>query len=133
VTALFTIGYEGLALDQFLAQLKAEKIGRLVDIRMVPASRKRGFSKGPLSIALGAEGIEYVHVRSAGNAFRKEADSLAKYAAALDEDAVIEVADAVAGHRAVLLCFEHDPATCHRAIIAPRVARRLKLPSVGNL
>jgi len=133
VTALYTIGYEGLALDQFIAQLKVENIDRLIDIRAVPASRKRGFSKGPLAAALAEHEIDYVHVKAAGNVFRKESDPLAKYAAALDDEAVAAVADAARGRRAVLLCYEQDPATCHRTIIGPRVAKKLKLGSLRNL
>lgn len=133
MTALFTVGYEGLALDEFLAKLRHERIDRLIDIRELPLSRRRGFSKSPLADALAGAEIEYVHLRAAGNPFRKEADALAKYAAALADDVVDEVAAAVRGHSAVLLCYEADPATCHRAIIAPRVAKRLKLRAVGNI
>lgn len=126
--ALFTIGYEGRALDEFLATLQAERIDRLVDIRALPLSRRRGFSKTPLAAALAEAGIAYVHVKAAGNPFRHETDDvLAKYAAHLPDEAVDAVVDEVRGHRAVLLCYEHDPATCHRSVIAPRVARRLKL------
>ena len=133
MTALYTVGYEGLALDEFLARLRAERIDRLIDIRALPLSRRRGFSKSPLADALAGADIEYVHLRAAGNPFRKEADALAKYAAGLDDAVVEEVAETVRGYRAALLCYEADPATCHRAIIAPRVAKRLKLRSVGNI
>lgn len=133
MTALYTTGYEGLSLDEFIARLRHERIDRLIDIRHLPLSRRRGFSKTPLADALAAADIEYVHLRSAGNPFRKEEDALAKYAASLDDDVVEEVATTVRGHRAVLLCYEADPATCHRTIIAPRVAKRLKLRAVGNI
>ena len=133
MTALYTVGYEGLALDEFLARLHDARIDRLIDIRELPLSRRRGFSRTPRADALAGAGIEDVHLRSAGNPFRKEDDALAKYAAGLGDEVVGEVADAVRGHRAVLLCYEADPATCHRAIIAPRVAKRLKLRALGNL
>ena len=133
MTALYTVGYEGLALDEFLARLRHERIDRLIDIRALPLSRRRGFSKSPLADALAGADIEYLHLRSAGNPFRKEADALAKYKAALGDAVVGEVAEAVRGYRAVLLCYEADPAACHRAIIAPRVAKRLKLRGVGNI
>lgn len=133
MTALYTAGYEGLALDEFLARLRHARIDRLIDIRALPLSRRRGFSKSPLADALAGADIEYVHLRAAGNPFRKEADALAKYAAALGEGVVGEVAGAVRGYRAVLLCYEADPEACHRAIIAPRVAQRLKLRGVGNI
>ncbi|MBA3542273.1 MAG: DUF488 domain-containing protein [Deltaproteobacteria bacterium] len=139
-SALFTIGYEGLALDQLIAELQAHRIDRVIDIRELPLSRRRGFSKTPLREALAAEGIEYVHLREAGNPYRREKDLierdelLAKYRAHLNSarPVVTHVADAVRDHRAALLCYEHDPAICHRAILAPRVARKLGI-RVTNL
>jgi uncharacterized protein (DUF488 family) len=132
--ALYTIGYEGRALDEFIAMLCAEKIERVVDIRELPLSRRRGFSKTPLGEALRAAGIDYVHMKSAGNPYRKEKDSiprdklLAKYEKhiAKADDVVDEVTEAIRGKRAALLCYEHDPAECHRSLLAPRVAAKLR-------
>jgi uncharacterized protein (DUF488 family) len=134
-TALFTIGYEGLALDQFLARLHAAKIDRVIDIRELPLSRRKGFSKTPLGEALRAAGIDYVHVRSAGNPYRKEEDALVKYRVHIaDATPVIEeLAGHAKGHRAALLCYEADAATCHRSLVAPHLAKHLKLRSVGNI
>ena len=132
--ALYTIGYEGRALDEFIAMLSAEKIERVIDIRELPLSRRRGFSKTPLGEALRAAGIDYVHMRSAGNPYRKEKDTipraklLAKYEAHIAKAGAVvdEVAEAVRGRRAALLCYEHDPAECHRSLLAPRVAKKLR-------
>ena len=44
-TSLFTAGYEGLSLSQFLKQLNAASVEVLFDIRYRPQSRKPGFSK----------------------------------------------------------------------------------------
>jgi uncharacterized protein (DUF488 family) len=129
-STLFTIGYEGKELDQLVAMLKAETIDRLIDIRELPLSRKRGFSKSPLGEALGAAGIEYVHLRAAGNPYRKAEDPLAKYRAHLSAAIVDLVTEKVRGHRAALLCYEHDPKTCHRSVLAPRIARRLEIRTV---
>ena len=76
MTALYTLGYEGLALDEFLARLHHARIDRLIDIRALPLSRRRGFSKSPLGDALAGADIEYLHLRAAGNPFRKEAEAL---------------------------------------------------------
>lgn len=43
MTALYTVGYEGLALDELLDRLRHERIDRLIDIRELPLSRRRGF------------------------------------------------------------------------------------------
>jgi uncharacterized protein (DUF488 family) len=134
-TALFTIGYEGRALDELIAILASHRVDRVIDVRELPLSRRRGFSKTPLGSALGAAGIEYVHVREAGNPYRRlkedisRAELLAKYKTHLASarDAVTAVVAEAQGHRAALLCYEADPAECHRSLLAPRVARRLRV------
>ena len=132
-TALFTIGYEGRALDELIAILAANKIGRVIDIRELPLSRRRGFSKTPLGTALGGAGIEYMHMREAGNPYRKLKDAiprdelLAKYKKHIAgaRETVANVAEQARGHRAALLCYEAEPAECHRSLLAPRVAKLL--------
>lgn len=132
---LFTLGYEGLAMEQFLATLAANGIERVIDIRELPLSRRRGFSKTPLREALEAAGIEYRHLREAGNPFRSEKDRipraelLARYRVHLNASraTVTAVAEAARDRCSALLCFEHDHRTCHRSILAPRVARKLGL------
>lgn len=127
-STLFTIGYEGRALDEVIAMLSAEKIDRVIDIRALPLSRRRGFSKTPLGDALRAVGIEYVHMKEAGNPYRKESDLLAKYKKhiAKADDVVDAVAAAAKGKRVALLCYEAEPTECHRSLLAPRVAAKLR-------
>ncbi|MBV8759792.1 MAG: DUF488 domain-containing protein [Deltaproteobacteria bacterium] len=132
-TSLFTVGYEGRQLDEMIAALAAAKVDRLIDVRALPLSRRRGFSKTPLGNALRAAGIEYVHMREAGNPFRKEPDPIGQYRTHLPADTVTLVADAVRGHRAALLCYEADVETCHRGVLAPRVAKQLGLTAPRDL
>jgi uncharacterized protein (DUF488 family) len=42
---LFTIGYEGRSLDVLIDELVGAGVERLVDVRELPLSRRRGFSK----------------------------------------------------------------------------------------
>ena len=42
-------------------------VERLIDVRELPISRRRGFAKTALGEALAAEGVEYLHMRSLGN------------------------------------------------------------------
>jgi len=130
---LFTIGYEGRSLPDFLAALQGAEVTRLIDVRELPLSRRKGFSKTPLRAALEPLQIEYVHVRDAGNPFRHaaagRAGSLMAFRAYL-EDApgiVDQVLAAMTGARSALLCVEADPAACHRSILARAVAKRAKL------
>jgi uncharacterized protein (DUF488 family) len=133
-SALFTIGYEGRQLDELIAMLSAKRITRVIDIRELPLSRRRGFSKTPLGEALRAADIDYVHMREAGNPYRKEKELLtprrllAKYERHLVKaDGVVEhVAETARGCRAALLCYEAEPGVCHRSVLAPRVAQLLK-------
>ncbi len=122
---LYTIGYDKRELDEVCAMLAGAKIDRVIDVRELPLSRRRGFSKTPLAAALADAGVDYVHVRAAGNPFRREPDALAQYRRHLGRTAVAEVAEAARGHRAALLCFCRDHAICHRGILAPRVAKAL--------
>ena len=93
--AAFTVGYEGRTLDEFVQLLLAARVERVVDVRALPLSRRRGFSKTPLKCALAAQGIEYVHVRAAGNPYRNLRDDpercLALYAEHLDEHPAVLV------------------------------------------
>lgn len=126
----FTIGYEGKTVDRFMRQLEVAGVNRVVDVRALPLSRRRGFSKTALSEALASKGIEYVHLRQAGNPYRAEKDDIRKclalYAAYLDATpgVVADVEAVLDGHRAALLCFEADPDECHRSIIAKRLTQR---------
>ena len=126
---LFTIGYGGRTIDQFVDELKANDVDRVIDVRALPLSRRRGFSKTPLRTALAAAGIEYVHLRNAGNPYRHEDDKIGLYQKYLDAtpSVVGEVFDAANGHRAALLCAEREPAECHRSNIASALRRRKRM------
>jgi uncharacterized protein (DUF488 family) len=123
---LFTIGYEGRAQGELVAVLAGAGVTRVIDVRQLPLSRRPGFSKTPLKEALAAAGIEYVHLKEAGNPFRKTDDPLGGYRMYLAEtpavvDAVLDAAD---GHQAALLCIEHEPEHCHRTVIAGAIKKK---------
>ena len=42
---LFTLGYEGLRLEDWLARLRAHAVAAVCDVRRNPVSRKPGFSR----------------------------------------------------------------------------------------
>lgn len=130
MSLIYTIGYEGTDIDRFVATLKAVGVERVADVRAVPLSRKKGFSKKALSARLQAEGIDYIHFVSLGDPKpgREAARAglyqqfRAIYGAHLEsEDAQssLEELMAAAGEMPTcLLCFERDPETCHRSIVA---------------
>jgi uncharacterized protein (DUF488 family) len=132
---LTTIGYEGASLDAFLATLKGARVTHLLDVRELPGSRRKGFSKTPLSAALETAGIHYQHERALGtprqmrHRFREHGD-LARYFAEFrqhlaQQDAVFErLIPTLHGHVA-LMCFERNPAECHRSIVVAELAERM--------
>jgi len=127
---IFTIGYEGATLDAFITTLELAGVERVIDVRDVPASRKRGFSKTALSAALGGAGIEYHHLKALGDpkpgrdAMRRgdKAEFLRVYSAHVAGEAAQEslqkAVDLSSKRASALLCYERDPKDCHRTIVA---------------
>jgi uncharacterized protein (DUF488 family) len=132
--SLWTIGYERLLPPELVAELRAAGVERVIDVRFTPLSRKRGFSKTPLSEALKLAGIEYVHYKELGTlkaireAYKETGDFTAfrrKYDAYLNDHTqpMAMVYQLAATKRSTLLCYEADPAHCHRTILAERLAK----------
>lgn len=126
---LFTIGYESTTMGEFLDALKSAGVARVIDVRAVPNSRRPGFSKTPLRNALSEVGIDYVHLKPLGTpANGREAaragrvDDLKRiYAAQLDLPEAIVAAEQMrelaAEKPSALLCYEREPAACHRTLL----------------
>jgi uncharacterized protein (DUF488 family) len=62
-----TIGYEGSSLEDFISTLQKAGVDTLIDVRDVPISRKRGFSKSILREVLSPNDIAYVHLKGLGD------------------------------------------------------------------
>lgn len=124
---LFTIGYEGLTINQFIEKLASHDIKILIDVRNNPISRKTGFSKSAFRDHLEAVGIKYQHIPELGvpSALRKNLGTKASYqslfrhyekkilASNLDYIEQIKIAIAQSS-RVALMCFEADYHSCHR-------------------
>lgn len=65
-TILFTIGYEGISLEEYLNKLIVNDIKVLCDVRKNSLSMKYGFSKSQLQKACEGVGIKYVHIPEFG-------------------------------------------------------------------
>ncbi len=132
--AVYTAGYEGMQIDEFLNLLLRSGIRRLVDVRHNPVSRKYGFHKTTLSHLCQRLGIEYCHKPEVGIApkWRTALGSASDYerlfaryeAETLPEQkqTVAEIAALMATGPSVLVCQEADPAFCHRQRLAKQVA-----------
>ena len=131
---IFTIGYEQATVADFLAALQQAGVKRLIDVRALPLSRRPGFSKTALKAALHEVGIEYIHLRALGT----PADGRAAARAGRHNDlkriyaGQLELPEAVAQGAmmlglaaekpSALLCFERDPAVCHRSLLLAALA-----------
>ena len=65
--SVYTTGYEGKDIDEFLQYLGSYNIRRVVDIREIPISRKKGFSKTILQQRLAENDIDYIHIKALGS------------------------------------------------------------------
>jgi uncharacterized protein (DUF488 family) len=126
---LYTIGYEQAKSAAVLGELAAAKVELLVDVRAVAASRRPGFSKRQLAAGLDEQGIGYLHLRALGTpkpgrhaAKKGDRATLERvYAGQLElPEAQAEAAalEAMVNDKpTALLCFERDPAMCHRTLL----------------
>ena len=140
---LLTVGYEGLDIEAFVARLNDARVHLIVDVRELPLSRKKGFSKNSLRDRLAAEGLGYVHMPALGcpkkirDQYRADGD-WARYThdfmayLQTQEAGVRELAQQARVTTACLVCFEADYSLCHRTYVA-RAAQRFGAPAVRHL
>ena len=131
---LFTIGYEATTMADFLSALQGAGVERVIDVRAVPNSRRPGFSKTPLKNALAEVGIDYVHLKALGTPADGRAAARAGhqekleliYAGQLElPEAIVQseqMLELATEKPSALLCFERDPASCHRTLLLEAVA-----------
>lgn len=131
---IFTIGYEAATMAEFLSALKQAGVERVIDVRALPLSRRPGFSKSPLKAELEGVGIEYVHLKALGtpadgrSAARagKQADLERIYAGQLElPEAIVQaeqMRELAAEKPSALLCYEREPAQCHRSLLLAAAA-----------
>jgi uncharacterized protein (DUF488 family) len=140
---LYTIGYQGVDVMTYVRKLKAAGVAVVADVRETPWSHKPGFCKNALISELSKAGIDYVHVKSAGNPKenRRTASDLTEclrryeqYLAANPAgvvDLVSVVRAAASQNRAVCLtCFEKDVKDCHRSILVSAIRKRISISAV---
>lgn len=141
---LYTVGYEGLIQGEFIDILNAHDITVLIDVRELPLSRKRGFSKNVLNEGLEEAGIAYRHLRPLGapravrHALRDTGNwetyeleflrHLADQRVSLDQ-----VAAEALNARVCLMCFEEDFSVCHRSLIAAQMIELELISDVKHL
>ncbi|GAA0366065.1 DUF488 domain-containing protein [Actinoallomurus spadix] len=138
-TGVIGMGYEGQDLNTFIEKVLANGVSTVVDVRLNPISRKRGFSKRAFAAALAEHGVGYLHARELGNpkwnrpGFGGSASELSA-ARAIFADQISapiclaqldEIAKSAATGLAAVVCFEADERRCHRYVVLDRLRTRL--------
>jgi len=134
-TILYTIGYEGVSLEEYLNKLIVNDIKVLCDVRKNPYSMKFGFSKALLQKACEGIGVEYIHIPELGidSDKRQELNSQMDYDTLFSmyrkdilpltveyQEKVLSLL--VANKRIALTCFEANINQCHRKHLAEAIA-----------
>ena len=136
---LFTIGYQGAKVEQVVASLAAAQVSVLVDTRETPMSRRVEFRQKALASALEEAGIRYLSVRALGAPKPLRAIAMDDWAAfavgyrerlAFVREELERLVPLVASERVCLLCFEADPAACHRSLLAHEIEGLLDVSAV---
>lgn len=145
MATLATIGYQRLSPPTLVAELAAAGVGRVIDVRLRPQSRKPGMSKTRLAGTLAEHGIAYEHRPTLGTPLEirglyragRTAEAAPAFSDHLEATAAAEL-DTLAGELATgpvtaLLCLEEDPAGCHRRVVAEALRRRAPELAVVDL
>jgi len=121
---------------EFARLVRRAGVERLIDVRELPISRRRGFAKSALSTAMADVGVEYVHIKALGNPkpFRdlyKQGQvaegrrSYERHLLNVQRPALEGLVPLLREKRSALMCFEHDPAVCHRTVIVQALREQL--------
>lgn len=133
-TMLFTIGYEGISLEEYLNRLLKNDVKILVDVRNNPLSMKYGFSKSQLQRYCNSLGINYVHFPEVGiqSEQRQELKTQSDYDklfAVYCENNLTKtkvsqekILNLLKEHKRIALtCFEANICQCHRKHLAEAI------------
>ena len=133
-TTLFTIGYEGISLEEYLTRLVRNDVKILVDVRRNPLSMKFGFSKTLLQRYCNALDIEYLHFPEVGieSDKRQELNNQSDYDKLFENYKECNIPNTLktqnkildllkSKKRIALTCFEADICQCHRKHLAEAI------------
>lgn len=133
-TILFTIGYEGISLEEYLNRLLKNDVKVLVDVRNNPLSMKYGFSKSQLQRYCNSLGIDYVHFPEVGiqseqrQVLNTQSDYDVLFAVYRQTNLTKttssqeKILDLLKEHKRIALtCFEANICQCHRKHLAEAI------------
>lgn len=127
---IYTIGYSGFKLEDFVRVLDHYNINGLIDVRSMPMSQHyTDYNKQELSVFLKKNGIAYRNYKDEFGARQAERrfypngylDFLLFAKSERFREGMNRLIAAMPlGYKFVLMCSEKDPICCHRAIMVAR-------------
>lgn len=137
--AIYTAGYEGKTVDEFLNLLMESGISRLIDVRYNPVSRRYGFHKSTLSRLCKFLGIDYQHLPGLGIAGseRENLRAASQYESLFENyrcslpargHDLVNAVGLLNSKPSALVCMEADPRLCHRSVLAQHLTTFIDLP-----
>lgn len=135
---VFTLGYEGLSIEDYVNKLIQNDVKLVCDIRRNPISRKFGFSKKRFSEILAKLSIEYRHFPDLGidSKDRKSLVSESDYQKLFEtyrknlpkqEQSIQAIEELlISQKRIALICFEAQHTFCHRHSLCELLEERIE-------
>lgn len=138
---LYTIGYEGIPVEEYMNRLYKKNVQVLVDVRKNSLSMKFGFSKSQLREMCQKMEIQFIHIPELGieSNKRKNLETPADY-----EELFEEYETATLPHRKehlerlkklfeeynriAITCFEKEHTSCHRHKISDYLQKEYEVP-----
>lgn len=134
---IFTIGYEGRTIEEYINKLIENDVRVLCDVRKNPLSRKFGFSKNQLRDLIGKVGIEYLHIPELGieSKYRKNLNDISDYKKLFREykkstlpknqNQLTHLEELLEKKKRVAItCFEAESHMCHRSCVSEALEDR---------
>ncbi|MDP3393062.1 MAG: DUF488 domain-containing protein [Sediminibacterium sp.] len=131
---LYTIGYEGISLEEYLNRLIKNDVKVLVDVRNNPLSMKFGFSKTQLKTFCASLKIEYIHIPEVGiqSSQRQELKTQTDYDKLFEiykkqnlkktTSQQLQILNLLKDRKRIALtCFEANICQCHRKHLAEAI------------
>lgn len=129
---LYTVGHSDRTFEEFLKLLRVHGIGRIVDVRTVPKSRRvPWFNKEELAPALNKANIRYAHLPELGGLRHSKKDSInlgwknasfrgfADYMATPEfEKGLEKLNEMLPSLKTAVMCAEAVPWRCHRSLVS---------------
>lgn len=127
-SAVYTIGYSGRSIDQFISLLRENSVSVVADVRSSPRSHSPDFNQDSLQTSLRGAGIIYVFLGEELGA--RTPDQSCYVGGKVKYDLLAATRPFQSGldriekgrleHRIALMCAEKDPLECHRCILVGR-------------